>query len=679
MKKIIDFGYKIILQFMMLIFFLSLFASIFLVINRDFNYLNPVIIIIGSILYLLFLSKIYKYLINLDLNNKKKIIYIMLFIQLILLIISVSLIKSVPKVDLIHIITELNSLDKNGYILNKEYFEVYPNNRFLLMFLYFISKVIPISKNILFYIVSIISVLITTLFTYKSVNKMFDINKGVLSLIIMVLSPIFYLYVSYYYTDILMLPFVSVVIYLMLKQKDKIDDKKTIIYGVLIGILSAITYKMRAVGVFVLIAYIIYLVINNKLKIKEKLIKIMPVILSFMIGLFVINIFTNNFYKDKNNKKEFPVYHWIMMGFNSESFGYYTQKDYELSYSKKNIEERKAFNKSEIKKRIDNLGVKGTTKLLLFKIYTIWSKGDYSYQKYISLLKDYNFSYKYLAEDKNLPINYLLQVSKTSVLLLAFLAVIKLMKQKEKSFILIALFGAVIFYLLWEVCPRYGLSFLPWLIILGSYSYDNLNFKYEDKSTFKITRVLLITLTVIIFIIHYNNYTTPVLRENILGKSKSFKRKYVSIENKKINQSIKVHDDFNEINFKLKFKDDNGFYNFKLYKDNKLIVNSNNHIVNSGYATMRFDNMMKKGNYNIELSSKNKMKAALTYKEMYDYYPEGTLKINGKKHDGDLLFEIKNRSKRPIYGKIEYVLVFLFIILLEYLILYKEKRSYEKK
>ena len=177
MKKIIDFGYKIILQFMMLIFFLSLFASIFLVINHDFNYLNPVIIIIGSILYLLFLSKIYKYLINLDLNKKKKIIYIMLFIQLILLIISVSLIKSVPKVDLIHIITELNSLDKNGYILNKEYFEVYPNNRFLLMFLYFISKIIPISKNILFYIVSIISILITTLFTYKSVNKMFDINK----------------------------------------------------------------------------------------------------------------------------------------------------------------------------------------------------------------------------------------------------------------------------------------------------------------------------------------------------------------------------------------------------------------------------------------------------------------------------------------------------------------------
>ena len=88
-------------------------------------------------------------------------------------------------------------------------------------------------------------------------------------------------------------------------------------------------------------------------------------------------------------------------------------------------------------------------------------------------------------EDKNIVINYLLQFSKIVVMFMAIISLINIYKSGKKSIIAISLFGAVFFYLVWEVCPRYGLSFLPWLILIGTCSYDTLNTNYEKFKFYK--------------------------------------------------------------------------------------------------------------------------------------------------------------------------------------------------
>ena len=53
-----------------------------------------------------------------------------------------------------------------------------------------------------------------------------------------------------------MLPFASILMYLIVKIKDNENTKSNIIYGILIGIISIIGYKIRAIAIFILIAYI---------------------------------------------------------------------------------------------------------------------------------------------------------------------------------------------------------------------------------------------------------------------------------------------------------------------------------------------------------------------------------------------------------------------------------------
>ena len=56
------------------------------------------------------------------------------------------------------------------------------------------------------------------------------------------------------------------------------------------------------------------------------------------------------FFPFVDEDKKFPVTHWVMMGMNEKSSGFYTQDDYNLSFSAENVSERKKLNIAEIKK-----------------------------------------------------------------------------------------------------------------------------------------------------------------------------------------------------------------------------------------------------------------------------------------------------------------------------------------
>ena len=679
-NKMFNFVNKFLLIFTIICFSISLIGAIFFYTNRSYDYLNPLVLIVGSIVYLLLLIKLYKVIIKLDDKKKKIIVGILLGLQFILLLISAFVISSIPQVDLIHILTEINSLNDTGSILNSVYYSVYPNNRFLLIILYGLQKIIPISNQILFSLLSTICISVMSLFTYKTVNKVWDLNKGLLSLFICVLSPIFYLYVSYYYTDVLMLPFASILIYLIVKTKDEKNLKSNVLYGLLIGIIAIIGYKIRAVAIFILVAYFVYLIFTKKILIVLK--KFAPIIIGAILTITCIDTIENKFFTNVNVDKEFPMTHWIMMGVNEKSYGYYSEDDYNLSSSASNVSERTDLNIKEIKNRLSDLGPFGTVKLLVVKLVSVWGKGDYSYQKYLELVNDFNPSYSYLLEDKNIVINYLLQFSKIVVMFMAIISLINIYKSGKKSIIAISLFGAVFFYLVWEVCPRYGLSFLPWLILIGTCSYDTLNTNYEKFKFYKYFKCIILVLTLALFAFSFNKYTGISYKENIVAKDSVTNVKYISLNKEAvITQTLDLYDSFNKIRLKFKVNEiDDATYKLELITKNEVVYEKDfkkNDLKDKKYTDFYLDKTYEGGSYTVRLSSDSTsdLEVYIAYKEKFDYYPNGILEVNKKEETGDLMFEVVNNEERGIYTYLEYMTIMILTLGMEVIVLFRKKEE----
>ena len=679
-NKMFNFVNNFLLIFTIICFSISLIGAIFFYTNRSYDYLNPLVLIVGSIVYLLLLIKLYKVIIKLDDKKKKIIVGILLGLQFILLLISAFVISSIPQVDLIHILTEINSLNDTGSILNSVYYSVYPNNRFLLIILYGLQKIIPISNQILFSLLSTICISVMSLFTYKTVNKVLNLNKGLLSLFICVLSPIFYLYVSYYYTDVLMLPFASILIYLIVKTKDEKNLKSNVLYGLLIGIIAIIGYKIRAVAIFILVAYFVYLIFTKKILIVLK--KFAPIIIGAILTITCIDTIENKFFTNVNVDKEFPMTHWIMMGVNEKSYGYYSQDDYNLSSSASNVSERTDLNIKEIKNRLSDLGPFGTVKLLVVKLVSVWGKGDYSYQKYLELVNDFNPSYSYLLEDKNIVINYLLQFSKIVVMFMAIISLINIYKSGKKSIIAISLFGAVFFYLVWEVCPRYGLSFLPWLILIGTCSYDTLNTNYEKFKFYKYFKCIILVLTLALFAFSFNKYTGISYKENIVAKDSVTNVKYISLNKEAvITQTLDLYDSFNKIRLKFKVNEiDDATYKLELITKNEVVYEKDfkkNDLEDKKYTDFYLDKTYEGGSYTVRLSSDSTsdLEVYIAYKEKFDYYPNGILEVNKKEETGDLMFEVVNNEERGIYTYLEYMTIMILTLGMEVIVLFRKKEE----
>lgn len=683
MRKAIDgifkYSYKIILLITIAVFTVALIGACFFYTNRSYDTLNPILLITGSVIYVFFVIKLNRFAVTLNEKRQNILVMILLIGQFLLLFLVTQTVSSIPQVDLIHILTEINSLRETGSILNNNYYSVYPNNKFLLILLYSVSRVSPEHTNIVFGILSSIAVVVTSLFTYKAVKLITDRHKALVCLFICVLSPIFYLYAPYYYTDILMLPFAAILFYLLCKNETVTKLGKNICYSLIIGLIAVIGYKIRAVSVFILIAYFVFLILTKKLRAFVQ--GIVPILLSAILTLTVISSLEANIFTPNDPSREFPMTHWIMMGVNEKSGGYYSQADYDMSYSAETKEERTQLNLSEIKNRLKELGFGGTLKLAVGKINAVWAKGDYSYQKYLELSGNYNGIYRYLIEDENIVLNYILQINKIGVLILCITALLRLLKENRYSVIAIALFGAVLFYLAWEVCPRYGLSFLPWMIILCAY-VPEYNFDLGSKPLSYIKYTVAVV-TVGAMCIGVFTCMTAEDRSNIIAKDTVKKVKYIALDQDTVlTQILDLYGNFDELRLKFKTKDasPDGICKIELIKDGSEIICEKDiqySELNDGkYTRIKFDDTYPEGKYDIRLSTDTDegVQVYVSYKEKFDYYPEGELYLNGKSETGDMMFEVLNTESRPLYSIAGYILLCVAVLGIEYFVLFKKER-----
>lgn len=705
MTKFFNISYKVVICLLIILFAYITIVSAFYGIDQN---LSPLVVILGTIVTFFFFKWLSKKLDKLS-NKKIKIMAIILSIIFFIGLLLVGIFLPISSVtDLSHIIEYVNRMiSENNLTITGAYFSKYTNQIPLLIFTYGFTKIGSIfgTTNVLLIgtIFNALFIAITGYFIYLIGKELHSPKTGLLSLIFMMINPIFYLYTSYFYTDTLCMPFAVIGLYLIIKcfKTDKPLNK--ILLGILSGFFFFIGLKVRIVVAILLIAVLAYILINPKVLHKLK------IYLALFIGLFIgvigFKIIYNYFEIDLDENAAFPITHWIMMGLNEEHTGGYNSIDHDLTYNEPTYEAKKEANIEEIKARISDLGPIGLIKLEGMKIARTFSSGNYGVYAKLNNTADGTGLYEYLGGygNTNILMKYSLQILKTYISFMILLGAYPIFRKKEIEYkedtiIYIALFGAILFYIIWESAQRYSLSFLPWMIIPLGLIYSKLEekenitetkeskgkiintIKTHKKKIVKALSISLMLITFLLLTINFPKYTleTKTYDDIRILSYRGFSE--IEIKDNRVSQTFTTEDNFNQIRIRLNnnYENTDSIYMFKLYNDetNELLVNqefNSNEIKDSSNYKFKFDEINPDNNtrYRIELSllEGKSVLSVGTYNESmyYKAYNNGSVYINDEETSDTFIFRVDEQVNRTYMSVISYLILSIIILGIEWI------------
>ena len=694
MNKFFSISYKVIIAILIVLFSYITLVSAFYGLDQN---LSPIIVILGTIITFFLFKIIYKQIQKLF-SKKIKIIAIIISILFFIGLLLVGLLLPISSVtDLSHIIEYVNRMfSLDSLTITGSYFSKYTNQVPLLIFAYFFTKIGSIfgCTNVVFMgtIFNALFMSIMAFFIYLTGKELKDEKTGLLALIFTVINPIFYLYSSYFYTDTLCMPFAVIGLYLAIKCIKTDSIKKKILFGILSGLIFFIGLKIRIVVVILLIAILALILINKEIKHKLKIYFVL--LIGLVVGLLGFKVAYSFFDINLNPNEAFPITHWLMMGLNEEHTGGYNGSDHDLTFNEKTYEEKKEANIEEIKTRLKELGPIGLIKLEGAKIARTWSSGNYGVYAKLNNTSDGVGIYEYLGGygNTNIFLKYSLQILKTYISFMILLGLVTRFRKKSDTYhyediIYIALFGAILFYILWESAQRYSLSFLPWMIIPLGLIYERINKKEEDLSKkekynhiMKISSIALILITTLLLTMNFYKYTLEekTYEDVRILSYRGFSK--IEIGENTVSQTFTTDNNFNQIsiNFENTNKEEKSTYLFRLYDSKtgeilaqKEFASSN---VNGNYK-FKFDdiNPTAETTYEIEitkLEGESVLKIG-TYDEgvYYKSYNNGSILTNDEEMTGSFIFRVDETHQRTYMSILSYSILSLGILAIEYVCL----------
>ena len=694
MNKFFSISYKVIIAILIVLFSYITLVSAFYGLDQI---LFPIIVIIGTIITFFLFKFIYKQIQKLS-SKKIKIIAIIISILFFIGLLLVGLLLPISSVtDLSHIIEYVNRMfSLDSLTITGSYFSKYTNQVPLLIFAYFFTKIGSIfgCTNVVLMgtIFNALFMSIMAFFIYLTGKELKDEKTGLLALIFTVINPIFYLYSSYFYTDTLCMPFAVIGLYLAIKCIKTDSIKKKILFGILSGLIFFIGLKVRIVVVILLIAILALILINKEIKHKLKIYFVL--LIGLVVGLLGFKVAYSFFDINLNPNEAFPITHWLMMGLNEEHTGGYNGSDHDLTFNEKTYEEKKEANIEEIKTRLKELGPIGLIKLEGAKIARTWSSGNYGVYAKLNNTSDGVGIYEYLGGygNTNIFLKYSLQILKTYISFMILLGLVTRFRKKSDTYhyediIYIALFGAILFYILWESAQRYSLSFLPWMIIPLGLIYERINKKEEDLSKkekynhiMKISSIALMLITTLLLTMNFYKYTLEekTYEDVRILSYRGFSK--IEIGENTVSQTFTTDNNFNQIsiNFENTNKEEKSTYLFRLYDSKtgeilaqKEFASSN---VNGNYK-FKFDdiNPTAETTYEIEitkLEGESVLKIG-TYDEgvYYKSYNNGSILTNDEEMTGSFIFRVDETHQRTYMSILSYSILSLGILAIEYVCL----------
>lgn len=274
--------------------------------------------------------------------------------------------------------------DRNA---NGWYYSMYPNNLFLTQVfsvILFIAKPLHLGNQDIYAIIFVQSMLcvLTAMMLYQLSIKIWNSRAMAVftytSYLIMIgLSP----WISITYSDAWALPFPILLLWLRLC----IDWKgKTYIKWLVITVIAWFGFKIKPQVFFVFVAILLVDGLSYWKETKEnrsykRLFTnyIAPIALGLFIGFGTTFVAEKSIHIRSDQSRNMGAPHFLMMGLNPKTLGSYSDEDIVFSYNFPSQEERAKANLQEAKRRVQQMGIGGFTKLMCQKTLMNYHDGTF--------------------------------------------------------------------------------------------------------------------------------------------------------------------------------------------------------------------------------------------------------------------------------------------------------------
>lgn len=400
-----------------------------------------------------------------------------------------------------------NHLDKVNWV----YLQQFPNNVALFILqavcfkLLYITNIIPqtylatLGASV---VINIIFIDLAMILTWLTVRNLFGKKAGIFSIVVMIICNSFFTFVPILYTDTLSLfiPIGMLYVYSCYLKKKELTWKQGIWYYLLFGVLLFLGVQIKFTCVIMLIAIFMDLLFR---RVAWKQLGQMAggILISYIVCMLLFTGFQNMYFEELKNvsdtKNKVPYTHWIMMGLKERKstipginfVGAFDSDDYVLTFETK-PDKRIEKNMDVIVNRLQKHGVVGYAEFLYDKMQFTWNDGNYYGSALVgqnpvrkgNLIRDIYYSGgKY--NDILMMIQDGVIVYLYAMFIVSCIYFIK-NKKNECHVALLAIFGLLIFLLLWETTPKYLLHYVPIFIVAGVYGtkvlYDQMT-EYRNR------------------------------------------------------------------------------------------------------------------------------------------------------------------------------------------------------
>jgi len=724
--------WRLMMGLLLIFCLLSLYFSFFRAHHSSItiDLYNPLILLTASIFYLAFLIATRKWL---DTKTEKQLKFCSAILILVffagLLFVGLST-RLIPKVDLRNAYIESINMLETRTITDKWQFERFPHQKavaFILYFIYRFTSAVGITNyRVVGIIFNAMMVTLTLIFLHKFVCAYQGRIAAIMTTIIFVCNPVMYFYVGYFYSDTFCLPFMMGGLWLAGQGLLEAEKKKKVCFLIMAAILLMLGVEVRATTIFAVVA--IVLVVLSTTHRKQGLLICSALVIGLLIGKAIYWRINATYAGDLAENMGHPVTHYWMMGSNEATIGSWSNADDVLTSGLPNRKEKVAGNLAVIMDRVHSMGFEGCVRLIKNKIALVWGDGRIGYQAYNTQMEQYGFIYEYSMGDKAIFLRYIMQFMRCSLYILMLVALMALIHGDRDSFtdrisVVVCLSG-FLFYVLWEVSPKYSLMFLPIMSVLagtgveilyGAKRFRKIFIVWEqgnqDKpSSIPLTKekcsrmafVMLcvcMLLTVAFWAAGYQKYVGDIQERSEMRVNQEASANTQTIDREGVLQSFVPKDAFNCVS--IKFRNDGvkgNEYRFQILDHNMDAVIEQDFmsdtVADDRYKLFRFDTIYpsKDDVFYIKVFAAEDYDAPLqiasvyrkqseAYASGYDFYPGGDLIRPGVPEHTDMIFRVTNIKLRPIVSQRVYIFLSFGSLLLEGIIiltLYTEPKKKTK-
>lgn len=672
-----------------------------------FDGFNSIFLIIGSIMLTLLYFSIHSTIKHIKYIDDSKIVIISFFLLVLFQIIYLLNIQGISETDLSFIHEEAVAMLVEKRTISKEYFGNYPYLVFYLLIIYYLFKLARLfhitDLNMVGYIFNILLIDGSVLLTYLTVRMKSEKNYSLTIIPFFILSPIIYIYISFYYTDILAMFCTSAILYLFFKLEICQTKISRVIYLFLLTIISLLGFKVRATVGIPIIGICFWKLFKcrntpiKKISLKTTGVYSMCVLISGVLFLGGYRFIESKFVTFDYSQSRFPIEHWIGMGV-SEPMGGYNTSDVNEMIESPTFSEKRKLSLTKIKKRLQERSLDENIIFGSKKLSATWSSGLAWNHRFTRITRNYNTLWNYLFGDKKILFFHLAQIILCSIWGITILGNINKKNSDLIDISEIILVGAMVFYLLWEGKTRYIVSFYSVIIILMNECVPSIfnqivKLSYIFPSSLILKKYIKVSMVIILisglfFHAKYVKYPIPIKYYSV---NQNVENSTIILDNQtKITQSFKGQNDINNIAIKI----EKGEY----HKDTKLymyLYDSNNQLIISEVKAIKAENHQKDRfliwnlkkpiqaqNQYFTLLIKAKVPSegipiSLIYanSKYYNFYENGQLKLNGQKQDGNLTMSIYNEVVSPFMSEAKYNILVVLILFVNFYIIYELYRN----